>query len=85
MAWTPAAAATVEEPLEPGRLVLPQRPLLPLTAPTDISEPVVASQRIDTADDDGGPEATIRGAVLLALLLGVTVVSAIITYLTLRP
>jgi hypothetical protein len=58
--------------------------MLPLTARTEFTDPVTASDRA-LDEDDGGAEAAIRGSVLLVILVGVTVVSAIITYLTLRP
>jgi hypothetical protein len=64
--------------------LLPDRPMIPLTARADYTDPITASNRA-LGDDDGGAEAAIRGSVLLVILVGVTVVSAIITYLTLRP
>lgn len=64
--------------------LLPEHPMLPLTARTDFSNPVTATSRA-LDEEDGGAEAAIRGSVLLVILVGVTVVSAIITYLTLRP
>ena len=80
---SPPDAPPAPPPVELPPL-LPEHPMLPLTARTDFTDPVTASNRA-LDEDDGGAEAAIRGSVLLVILVGVTVVSAIITYLTLRP